>query len=68
MIHYYDKHGKLRKFDKTKDYHNNTNSIRLKFMEKPYRFWRNLNSDIRNSIIPLGLSFIMSYTIYAVKI
>ena len=42
--------------------------IRIKFIEKPYRFWRNLSSDTRNALIPFALSAIMGISIYKVNI
>jgi hypothetical protein len=53
-IYYFDNYDVLRK---VRHDQKSTDAIRLKFLEKPYRWWVSLSYDTRNSIIPLFLGF-----------
>lgn len=62
-VHYYDKHGYLRKYTKTDDEYS-SRRIRLKFMERPVRYWRSISQDQRLNITALLLCPVVAYVVF----
>jgi hypothetical protein len=58
-----DAEGRLHRYQKG-DYKSRPGYVRMRWLEKPYLWWKFKSFDFKNALIPIMLSFVYAFVVF----